>query len=130
LIVAQLLADELVRRLGMRLRERHGHVDVGGARIERALEDAGDDPRVRGVQDGVGAIRSGHRGDVGGIGGVDPRGTELAVRPEAFDDVPCARLIDVGEHHLFVEVATRGDRCERGADPSRPDHQDPHSGGV
>ena len=82
LVVPQLLADEFVWRLRVRLRERHGHVDVRGAGIECALEDPRDEARIRGVQEHVAPVCGGDRSDIGRIGGIDLRGHEPAVRPK------------------------------------------------
>ena len=35
-------------------------------------------------------------------------------------------LVDVGEHHPLEEVAALRDRGDRGTDPTRSDHENPH----
>ena len=130
LVVAEHLSDALVRLLGVGLGKRHRHVDVGRARVEGALEDARHEPGVGGVQDRIAPMGAGHSGDVGGVGRVDARGTELPVGAEAVDDTLRARLVDVGEHDAFVEVAPGRDRRERRAHAPGAHHQDLHGAGV
>ena len=100
------------------------------APASNAPEDAGDEPRIRGVQDRIASVHRGDGRDIGRVGGIDLRGHEPAVGAEPVDDAPGAGFIDVGEHDLLVEVPPRRDRRERGADTSRTDDQDPHGGGV
>ena len=62
LLVAQLHAGFFVGALGMGVRQRHRHVEVGGAGVERAAEDRHHEARVGGVQhmrgaDGCGRTR-------------------------------------------------------------------------
>jgi hypothetical protein len=49
LLVAELHARLLVRHLGVRLRQRHRHVEVVRTRVERATEDLHVEDRVDGV---------------------------------------------------------------------------------
>ena len=54
LVVAELDPDLLVRALGMRLGERHRHVEVGHPRLEARVEDRHVEDGVDRVQHGVG----------------------------------------------------------------------------
>ena len=60
---------ELHARLGVR--ERHRHVEVGAARVERGLEDRRVEARIDGVQDRVDSLGPGELGDRGSVGRVD-----------------------------------------------------------
>ncbi len=128
LVVTELLADLLVRTLGVGFGERHRHVHVVHARLEGTEEDRHHEARIGGVQDDVAIVRTGRVGHLGRIGRVDPRRGEPAAGTVAIDDALRLRLVDVGEHDVLVEVAPGGDRGERRPDPTAADHQDPHVG--
>ena len=54
LVVAELDARELVRALGVRLGQRHRHVEVRDAGLEARVEDRDVEERVDGVEHRVG----------------------------------------------------------------------------
>ena len=58
LVVAEHLPRQLVRALGVGLRERHRHVQVRDPRLEGRVEDRLVEARVAGVQHGVGRARA------------------------------------------------------------------------
>ncbi len=109
---------------GIGTRQRHRHVHVGHAGLERAVEDRHHEARVRGVQQVRDPAISTERRDAGGVGRVEPR--RLEPLPVLVGDDACAFLVDVGEDDALVEVAPGGDRGERRSDPAGPGHEDLH----
>ena len=69
------------RLVGVRLRQRHRHVEVRRARVERAVEDRHHEARIDGVQDRVGAVWTGQLGDGRGVGSRRPARPRTAVPP-------------------------------------------------
>ncbi len=89
LLVAELDAGQLVRSLGMRLRERHGHVEIVCTARDRAFEDGHDEAWVDRVEDVGDASVADERLDLRGSRGVDPRGAHARVRSPVRH--PCRR---------------------------------------
>ncbi len=124
LLVAELHARPLVRRLRVRARERHRHVQV----VRPGLAGPGEDrhhearvDRVHHVGDGVLAAQCGDRARVGGVdasGGVPlvDRGGPLG-----------AGQVVVGDDDRLEEVAAGRDRGEGRPDTAGTDQQDPHA---
>ena len=112
LLVAELDAALLVRRLGVRLGQRHRHVEVVGPGGERALEDRHVEDRVDGVHHVRDAVLPAQRRDRLRGRGVDLR-----------RDVPVvgggrllgARRVVVGDDDRLEEVAARRDGGEGAA---------------
>ena len=126
LLVAELDAGPLVRRLGMRVRQRHRHVEVVGAGREGALEDRHHEARVDRVEDVGDAVLATQGRDVLGPRRVDPRGDEPVVAGEPGDGPLRAAGVVVGHDHPLEEVAARGDRDDRTPDATGADDEDPH----
>ena len=57
---------------------------------------------------------------------VDARGGEPAAVREPGDRPLGPVEVDVREHHVLEEVATLGDRRDRGSDSTGADHEDAH----
>ena len=125
LVVAKLDARELERVLGMRLGERHRHVEVRDACVEAGVED-------RDVETGSTPFRT-------ASGLVSPISCAMPSLLEA--STPCAekrassssstsslgaRGVVVGEGAVVEERPPRGDARERGADTSGPDDEQSH----
>ena len=123
LLVSELHACLLVRRLGMRLRQRHRHVEVVGARLERAREDRHVEHRVDGVHHVRDPVLAAQR-----------RHGLLGRRVDLRGDVPlvgrrgllCSGQVVVGDHDLLEEVTAGRDRGEGGADAAGADEEDLH----
>ena len=122
--VELLLAEE-----DARAGERHRHVEVGAARVERRREDLRIEARVGRVQDGVGVRPPEQLGDRAGGRGVDLRGREALVG-QALDERRRPRRVEVGERHLLEEIAPPGDRRHRRADASGAHDDDSHCESV
>ncbi len=117
--VAELLPHELVRPLGVRAGEGHGHVEVGAASPLGRGEQGRVEPRIAGVEERVGAL-----GLEEGDHGVDVARVHLG-RPEAL--VAVRRhgragpvLVDVGQHEALEEATA----------PGHPGGSRPHSTGA
>jgi hypothetical protein len=124
LLVTELDPGLLVRRLGVRLRQRHGHVDVVGPGREGAVEDRHVEDRVDGVHHVRDAVLAAQRLDGRGVGRVDLRGDVPAVGGRPL--LGAGRIV-VGDDDRLEEVAPSGDGRERPADAAGADQQDPHS---
>jgi hypothetical protein len=125
LLVAELHADLGVRRLGMRLREGHRHVEVVRAPGVRAVEDRHHEPRVDGVHHVGDPVLTHQRLDRAGVRGIhlgrrEPLVGQRVDRPAR----PC--LVVVGDHAQLEEVTACGDRSERRADAPGADQENPH----
>ena len=129
LLVAELRPGLLVGALGMRLRERHRHVEVRRARREGALEHRHHEAGIDRVQDRVAPVGGGKLGDGLGLVRIHARGGETAVAVPV-DDAPRAPLIVVGEDDVLGEVTPGDDRRECRPNAAGPDDQDPHGRGV
>ncbi len=125
LLVAELHPALLVRRLGVRLRQAHRHVEVVGTRRERAVEDRHVEDRVDRVHHVGDLVLASERLDGARVGGVDLGGHEPVV-VQRVDRLARARLVVVGDHADLEEVTARGDGGERRADAAGADQQDPH----
>ena len=125
LVVAELDARELVRPLGVGLREGHRHVEVRHAGLEARVEDRHVEERVDGVQHRIGPRLADQVEDAVAARGVD------AVRGEARvvdgrDDRRRSPCVVVGEGAVVEERAPARDRRERRADAAGADDEDPH----
>ena len=110
----------------MRLGQRHRHVEVRAAGLERRREDRRVEARVDGVEDRVGLRLAGERDDGGRVGGVDLRGAEAVRLAELLDDGLGARELVVREDHVLEERAPLRDRAHGRPDAARADDEDPH----
>ncbi len=124
--IAELDAALRVRPLGVRLRERHRHVEVVGAGRQRPVEDGHDEARVDRVEDVGDAVLAGEGRDIVGARGVDAGGDEPRVAILPGDRALGARRVVVGDDHRLEEVALRGDRDDRAADAAGAHDEDPH----
>jgi hypothetical protein len=106
-------------------RERHRHVEVGAAGLERGVEDRRVQPRVAGVEDHVRALGAGELGDRGAVARVDRGGGEAAV-VEPGDRGLRPRGVEVGEDHAVEEVAAAGDGGEGRPDAAGAEDEDAH----
>ena len=120
LLVAQLHAGQLVRPLGVRVRQRHRHVEVVRARRPHALEDRQHEPRVDRVQHVRRPVLAHERLDGGGARRVDHgRGEPAAhhvVRARRLDGPLRAPEVHVGHHEPLEERAA----APRSGRPRRP----------
>ena len=117
-LVELVLAEQRVGR-----RERHRHVEIRDAGVERGREERRVEARVASVEHRVGLLGAQQLGDGRGVGRVDLRRGEAVVdRRRALR----AREIDVGENEALDEVATRGDRRCRSAHSPGSDDDDFH----
>ena len=92
--------------------QRHRHVEVGAARVERGLEDRRVEARVDGVEDRVHAFGARELRDRRRVGCVDGCGAQALVAV-GLDRPASAILVDVREHHPLEEATAlrhRGDR--------------------
>ena len=120
--VAELDARLLVRPLGMRLRERHRHVEVGAAGLEGGLEDRRVEARVDRVQDRVRVVGAGGRHDRRRVGRVEGDGREARI-PGSLRRSSGASLAHVGEDEPLEEVAPLRHRAGRGPDAAGSDQR-------
>ena len=127
LLVAELHARSARTALRMRLGQRHRHVEVRAASLERRREDRRVEARVDGVEDRVGVRLAGERHDGGGVGGVHLRGAEAVRLAELLDDGLGACQVVVSEDHVLEERAPLRDRADGRPDTPRTDYEDPHS---
>ena len=118
--VAEHHARQLVRPLRMALGQRHRHVEIRAAGIERRLEDRRVEPRVARVEDRVDAAppaparrspqRPTRRARRGETRIVEP-GHDLLGPPE----------INIAEHHALDKRPSARDRSSRAADATGAD---------
>ena len=126
LVLAQHRAGQLVRALRVGARERHGHVQVVDARLERGPEDGLVEARIARVQHGVGAHAPDQRLQLSLAGGVHALGAKAARFAERGHDRAHALGRDVGQHDALEGVPALGDGGERGSDPAGSDDENPH----
>ena len=127
LVVAELDVCLLIRVLGVRLRERRSHVEVGDARLEAGVEDLGIEPRVGGVENGVRLDVPDQRDDRILARSVDAGGVEAVVLAEPVDDGLRPRGVEVGQRDAVEEGAALRDRGEGRAHAAGTDHEDSHT---
>jgi hypothetical protein len=113
-----------VRSLGVRPRQRHGHVHVRGPGSKRTVEDRHDEARVDGVEDVRAAVLADERLHGGGIGGVDARGREPWIARVSGDRALGPGRVVVRDDHGLEELAPGRDGHDRTADAAGADHQD------
>ena len=89
-------ARQLVRALGMRLRQRHRHVEVVQPAVERGVEDRRVQPRVARVDDHVGPLVAGERDDRRAVRPRRPA-PRRSGRRRAGRRPPRALAVEVGE---------------------------------
>jgi hypothetical protein len=123
--VAELHARLLERLVGVRLRQRHRHVEVVAAGRLRGREDRRVEARVAGVQHEVDPLLAGELLDRGLVRGVQ-RGAPDAVVAKPVGHAPRARPVHVGQEHPLREAAPARDRGYRLSDPAGAYDQDPH----
>ena len=126
LLVTELHAGPLVGRLGIRMRQRHRHVEVIGTGRERALEDRHHEARVDRVEDVADPVLPAERRDVLGARCIDPGRDEPWIAGLPGDRPIGAGAVVVGHDHALEERPSRGDRDDRAADATRADDEDPH----
>ena len=115
--------------LGVRVRERHRHVEVGDAGLEGGFEDLLVEAGVGRVEHGVGSHAGDQRGHVRLVGGVHPLGPEAVGLAQALGGRPRPLERDVGHHDLRERGPALGDRGERRAHAAGAHHQDLHRSG-
>ena len=125
--VAELDAGLLVRPLGMRLRQRHRHVQIRTAGLEGGREDLGIQARIDRVQNHVRVGRPGCSNDCALVRGVELERGESIRLAEARNRTPGALEVHVRKRHVVEEGPVLRDRRDGGSDASRTDHQHPHS---
>jgi len=113
----------------VRLGERHGHVQVGDARLEAGVEDRLVEDRVDRVQDRVRLRLADQAHHVVPAAGVDPVRREAAVVGRGHERLG-PREVVVGERAVLEERAAARDRGEGRADAAGSDDQDSHGWGV
>ena len=124
--VAEHHPGQLMRALGVRMGERHRHVQVGGARLEGSVEDRLVEARIAGVQDGIGAHPLDQLHERRTIGGVHPLGGEAVGFAELGHHIVRARRGHVRERHLLERGPTLGYRRERRTNTAGSNHEHAH----
>ena len=124
LLVAQLDPGQLVGLRGMRVRERHRHVEVGHPGLEGGAKDRHDEAGIEGVDDGINALGA-HQSDDGPlVTTIELKGGEALPRP--FDGALCSRHVEVGDSDV-VEQFPFGRRARnRRSHAARSHYQYPH----
>ncbi len=124
LFVSELDPGSRVRRLRIRMRERHSHVDVGDACSKGRPIDRHHEARIDRVQYRVAALGLQHVANGGLVGGVDPGSAEVVGggprRPFG------ARQVVVGDHHVLEAAPAGRDACERASNPTCPYDEHTH----
>src|SRR5262249_17738071 len=118
-----------VRVRGVRLRQRHRHVQVHHSGVEAGLEDRYVEPRIDRVQHRVGTCIADERRHGVLARGVDSMSAEAAV-VEAGDDSVRPSGVVVRERTVLEEGAPRRDLREGGAYATCSDNEQPHGAGV
>ena len=118
LAVAEFDTALLVRPGGVRLGQRHRHVEVSGAGGAGRGEQRHHEPRVGRVEQHVTTGPGEQRGDGAGIGGVHPLSGEPRVADRGHRRFGAAQVV-VGHHHGVEERAPGGDPGDRRADTAR-----------
>jgi amino acid transporter len=125
LLVAELDARPLVRRLGVRHGHRHRHVEVRGPTGQCRAEQRHDEPGVGGVQQGRRAVLGERGGDRLLVRGGEPdRAHPVVAVP--LDDRPRPGFVVVGHHEALDELSPCGDGRHRTADPPGAHKEDSH----
>jgi hypothetical protein len=106
----------------MRLRERHGHVEVEHAGLARRGEDRRIEARVTGVDDRIGARRAQRRDDGGTIRGVEDERVDAAA-PMPGGDALGALTVDVGQRDVLDKGTRHADVGDRTADAAGSHNQ-------
>ena len=104
LAVAEHLAGLVVRVLGVRVRQVHRHVEVGGPGREGAVEDRRVEARIAGVDHDVGAGLTRERGDRVGVATRRPWPRRGARRRDRRRHASARLEVDVGDRQLVEEV--------------------------
>ena len=125
LVVAELHARQLVRPLGVRLGERHRHVEIRHPRVEARVEDRLVEDWVDGVEDRVRLRLADQLEDRVATRGVDRVRREATVVERGGDGRGAGRVV-VRQGAVVEEGASGRDRGERGANTTCPDHEKPH----
>jgi hypothetical protein len=117
----------------MRLREAHRHVEVVGARGERAREDRRHELRLHGVHHVGRAVLTGDGCHDVGVARVDarrgePGGDFVAVLgPDPLDRALRAGFVVVAHDEELEEVASGRDLRDGISDATGADEEDPHA---
>ena len=127
LVVAELHARLGVGPLGMRLRERRCHVEIGRPGLEAGVEDLRVEPRVGGVQHGVGLRLPDQRDDRLLARGVDRGRLEPVGLAEPVDDRLGPGDVEIRKRDAVEERAALRDCGEGRADAAGSDHEDSHT---
>ena len=127
LVVAELHARLGVGALGMRLRERRCHVEIGRPGLEAGVEDLWVEPRVGCVQHGIGLRLPDQRDDRLLARGVDRGRREPVGLAEPVDDRLGAGDVEIRKRDAVEERAALRDRGEGRADAAGSDDEDSHT---